>query len=135
MSHGVIEHFPERQARSMLTEHARVCRRGGLVIVSVPNSLDLVHSVRRSLLGRRYAFFPERSYSRWSLSRELHNVGLRPETADGYAPFWSLRQSGLAYPLVWVLHRTGLLDAVGRVSNPTLLSVFGNLTLVVARRT
>ena len=41
MSHGVIEHYPPALARQMLAEHTRVCRPGGLVLVSVPNTLDL----------------------------------------------------------------------------------------------
>ena len=36
LSLGVIEHYPPEQARAMLREHARVCRAGGRVIVSVP---------------------------------------------------------------------------------------------------
>jgi len=118
----------------MLAEHARVCRRGGLVIASTPNTLDLLHGLRRLVLGRRYPFFPERSYSRWALARELRSVGLAPEVADGSAPLWSLRQSRVAYPLTAVMHKTGLLSLVSRLSSASLLSLIGNLTLQVARK-
>ena len=134
MSLGVIEHFLPDRSRLLLAEHARVCRPGGLVIVSVPNALDLLHGVRRWALGRRYPFFPERSYSPWALARELRTAGLEPTSADGYAPLWSLRQTGFAYPLTLVMHKTGLLKAVSGLRNPRLLSLIGNLTLHVARK-
>lgn len=134
MSYGVIEHYSEQRARDMLAEHARVCRPGGLVLVSTPNSLDLLHSVWRWWLGKRYAYFPERSYSRWALARELERQGLEPTEADGYAPLWSLRQVRLAYPVAAVLHKTGLLSALSSLSWPPLLSVLGNLVLQSSRK-
>jgi ubiquinone/menaquinone biosynthesis C-methylase UbiE len=132
MSHGVVEHFPRARARSMLSEHARVCRPGGLVIVSVPNSLDVVHGLRKLASGKRYLYYPERSHSRWSLARELRAVGLDPRMADGYAPLWSLRQMRGAYPVVYILYKLGLLKAISGLTNPVLLSLVGNLTLQVA---
>jgi ubiquinone/menaquinone biosynthesis C-methylase UbiE len=134
MSHGVIEHFSRTHARCMLAEHARVCRPGGLVIVSVPNMLDVLHSIRKLILGKRYPYYPERSHSRWSLARELRAVGLAPRSADGYAPLWSLRQIDAGYPMTLVLHKTGLLKTISGLANPTLLSLVGNLTLQVAHK-
>lgn len=134
MSHGVIEHYPPALARRMLAEHTRVCRPGGLVLVSVPNTLDLVHGLRRWWLGRRYAYYPERSYSPRTLARDLRASGLEVTGADGYAPLWSLRQAPSAYALVTLLHKTGLLKRASRLSSPLLLSMVGNLTMSVARK-
>jgi SAM-dependent methyltransferase len=134
ISLGVIEHFPPPRARDMLSEHARVCRPGGRVIVSTPNSLDLVHTIRRLWLGRRYRYWPERSYAPWGLARELREVGLRPVGADGYAPLWSLRQVRSAYLLTATLHKLGLLRRLSDLSSPFLLSILGNLTLQVAEK-
>jgi SAM-dependent methyltransferase len=134
MSHGVIEHYSKARARDLLAEHARVCRPGGIVLVSTPNSLDLLHSVRRWWLGKRYCFFPERSYSLWALARELRRHGLTPTMADGYAPLWSLRQTRIAYPLVAILHKTGVLSAVATFSRPWLLSVLGSFVLLGSRK-
>jgi SAM-dependent methyltransferase len=134
MSFGLVEHFEPARTRVLLSEHVRVCRPGGLVIVSTPNSLDVCHSARKVLLGSRYPYFPERSYSPWGLARELRRVGLQPVGADGYAPLWSLRQIKAAYPLTAVLHKTGLLRALSQVSSPGLLSWIGNMTLQVAVR-
>jgi SAM-dependent methyltransferase len=132
MSFGVIEHFEPARTRVLLAEHARVCLPGGLVIVSTPNAFDLCHSARKLILGSRYPYHPERSYSPWGLAQELRRVGLRPVAADGYALLWSLRQIKAAYPLTALLHKTGLLRAFSRVSSPDLLSWMGNMTLQVA---
>jgi hypothetical protein len=134
MSFGVIEHFEPARTRALLAEHVRVCRPGGLVIVSTPNSLDVCHTARKLILGARYPYFPERSYSPWGLAQELRRVGLRPVKADGYAPLWSLRQVRAAYPFTALLHKTGLLRAMSRLSSPGLLSWIGNMTLQVAVR-
>ncbi len=132
MSFGLIEHFEPARTRVLLSEHARVCRLGGLVIVSTPNALDLCHSARKLVLGSRYPYYPERSYSPWGLAQELRRVGLRPVAGDGYAPLWSLRQIKVAYPLTALLYKTGLLRAFSLVSRPSLLSWIGNMTLQVA---
>ena len=134
MSHGVIEHFPPDRAREMVREHARVCRPGGRVIISAPNTLDLIHSIHRRLLGRRYPYWPERSYSPRALARELKAVGLVPVAGDGYGPFWSLRQSRLFYPLAAALFKLGLLDRLAAISNPRLLAWCGNMVIQVGEK-
>lgn len=134
MSHGVIEHYPRWRALAMLREHVRVCKPGGLVVVSVPNILDLLHSMRKLILGRHYPYYPERSQSRWSLARDLRTVGLEPTKADGYAPLWSLRQIRGAYPITALMQKTGILKRTAEFSHPALLSIIGNLTLQVARK-
>jgi 2-polyprenyl-3-methyl-5-hydroxy-6-metoxy-1,4-benzoquinol methylase len=134
MSFGLIEHFERARAIALLREHRRVCRPGGLAIVSVPNALDLFHSMRKAMLGRRYPYFPERSYSPRALAKEVSAAGLEPIDVDGYAPLWGLRQVGLAYPLVAVLAKTGVLDRVSRITHRRALSCIGNMTLVIARR-
>jgi hypothetical protein len=134
MSFGLIEHFERERATALLREHRRVCRPGGLAIVSVPNALDLFHSMRKAMLGRRYPYFPERSYSPRALAKEVSAAGLEPIGVDGYAPLWGLRQVRLAYPLVAVLAKTGVLDRVSRITHSRALSCIGNMTLVIARR-
>jgi SAM-dependent methyltransferase len=131
---GVIEHYAKTESIHLLHEHARVCRAGGRVIVSVPNRLDFTHSLLRAWQGRAYAYYPERSYTPWELSRELRRVGLEPQAADGYAPLWALRQHRLGYPVIAVLSKMGLLDRLHRIQNPRILSWLGNLTLWVATK-
>jgi SAM-dependent methyltransferase len=133
-SFGVVEHYGKQQSRALLREHARVCRRGGIVLVSAPNALDLAHVLRRMTLGRTYAFWPERSYSPWGLSGELRRVGLRPFALDGYGPFWGLRQLRLAYPLTAALQRLGLLDLRHPLWRTRLAAGLQGMTLTVARK-
>lgn len=134
ISLGVIEHFERQSSLAMLREHARVCRRGGRCLVSTPNALDLLHLARRARLGRRYRYYPERSYTPWGLARELRASGLSPVAIDGYAPLWSLRQSRWAYPLTALLHKLGLLRRLGQLENPSVLAWLGSYALVVAQK-
>ena len=134
MSHGVIEHFSPDRARELVREHARVCRPGGRVLISAPNALDLLHTIHRWSLGRRYPYWPERSYRPLALARELKAVGLIPVAIDGYGPFWSLRQSRLLYPLGAALFKVGLLDRLAAISNPRLLAWCGNMVLQVGEK-
>ena len=84
-SEGVIEHFPIERSIQMLKEHARVCRPGGKIIVSVPNKFALAHSLTKRLLGSRFLFYPEASYSNKRLSGLMKKAGIRPVTRDGFA--------------------------------------------------
>jgi SAM-dependent methyltransferase len=134
LSCGVIEHFPPERSRGLLREHTRVCRAGGRVLVSVPNALDLLHTLHRRSLGRRYPYWPERSYTPRALARELKAAGLTPVARDGYAPLWSLRQSRLLYPLGAALFKLGLLGFLERISNPSLLTWCANMILLVGEK-
>ena len=84
-SEGVLEHFPQAQSEAMLREHVRVCREGGLVIVSVPNKFAVFHSLTKILLGKRFLFYPERSLSSFELCRWMTKAGLTPIARDGFA--------------------------------------------------
>ena len=84
-SEGVLEHFPQAQSEAMVREHVRVCRQGGLVIVSVPNRFAIFHSLTKFLLGERFLFYPERSLSRFELCRWMTRAGLTPIAWDGFA--------------------------------------------------
>jgi ubiquinone/menaquinone biosynthesis C-methylase UbiE len=84
-SEGVIEHFPMDCATAMLKEHARVCRPGGLVLVSVPNKFAIVHSLTKRLLGKKFLFYPENSLSTFELSSSIKKAGLIVAMRDGFA--------------------------------------------------
>lgn len=134
MSFGLVEHYDSAAGHTILAEHRRVCRPGGLVLVSVPSSLDIAHSLRRLWLGRSYPYYPERSYSPWALRRELCELGLEFVASDGYAPLWGLRQSRLAYPLTALLYKMGVLDRLGQSESSLVLAWLGGFTLQVTRR-
>ena len=132
LSMGVVEHFPVAQSRQMLLEHARVCRRGGRVVVGAPNALDCLHSVLRFWQGERYLYHPERSYTPWGLARELAAVGLAPVSRDGYGLFWSLREHEATHAVAAVLHKTGLLSRMVRIRQRSVCALLGNMTVVAA---
>jgi ubiquinone/menaquinone biosynthesis C-methylase UbiE len=134
MSFGLIEHYDRAGALRILEEHRRVCRPGGVVLVSTPSSLDFFHSLRRRWLGRDYPYYPERSLTPWALARELRRAGLETVAADGYAPLWGLRQIRAAHVFTAALYKTGILDRLRRTNDANLLSWVGGFTLQVARR-
>ena len=143
-SEGVIEHFPIGRAAEMVREHARVCRPGGLVIVSVPNKFAFFHSLTKLLLGQRFLFYPESSLSTFDLSRLMTSAGLVPMVRDGFAfgcqfymfqAFFLAQTSsptlnGLGKRLLALLKQTNLYH----FENPWLNSLIGFQTLVVGRR-
>jgi len=133
---GVIEHFPTEESRLMVAEHARVCRDGGLVLIGVPNLLNLVHTIIKLCQGKSYDYYPEHSYSRPTLTRWMRAAGLKPVFHDGYATFWPLRlaRSRVGRLLAYAWVRSGLEKYLERLESPFTRSWFGMLTVVVARK-
>jgi len=143
-SEGVIEHFPIGRAQEMVKEHARVCRPGGLVVVSVPNKFAIFHSLTKLLLGRRFLFFPEASLSTFELSRLMAAAGLTSLVRDGFAfgcQFYMFQAffldqtsspmlKGIGMRLLGLFKKTSLYH----FENPWLNSLIGFQTLVVGRR-
>ncbi|MDY6906690.1 MAG: methyltransferase domain-containing protein [Chloroflexota bacterium] len=143
-SEGVIEHFPIERSQEMVREHARVCRRGGIVLISTPNKFAVVHSLTKLLLGKRFLFYPEASLSTFELSRLMARAGLRPVASDGFAfgcQFYMLKAFFLdqaappplqkwAQRLLTLFCRTGLYH----VESPALNSLIGFQALVVGRK-
>ena len=143
-SEGVIEHFPIDESQKMLAEHTRVCRRGGLVVVSVPNRFALLHSLTKLLLGKRFLFYPEASLSTFELSRLIARAELTPIKRDGFAfgcQFYMfkalfldqastpwLKEFGLT--LLSLFNRTNLYH----FHNSNLNSLIGFQTLIVGRK-
>ncbi len=75
---GVIEHFREPENTGAIREMARVTRRGGKVIVIVPNTLCPWYRAGKAaaaLLGR-FEFGYEEDYTPWRLRRAVEEAGL-----------------------------------------------------------
>lgn len=143
-SEGVIEHFPMRRSAELVREHARVCRPGGLVIVSVPNKFAFFHSLTKLLLGKRFLFYPENSLSTLELSRLVERAGLTLVVRDGFAfgcqfyMFQAFFLDQTSFSMLKVMG-TRLLALLKKTSlyhfeNPWLNSLIGFQTLVVGRR-
>lgn len=133
---GVIEHFPPKESRMMIAEHARVCRDSGLVIIGVPNLFNLVHTMVKLCQGRSYDYYPEHSYSRLTLTRWMRDAGLKLVACDGYATFWPIRlaRSRVGRLLAYGWVRSGLEKYLERLESPFTRSWFGMLTVVIARK-
>jgi len=143
-SEGVIEHFPIGRSAEMVREHARVCRPGGLVIVSVPNKFAFFHSLTKLLLGPRFLFSPEASLSTFELSRLMARAGLTLVVRDGFAfgcQFYMFQAfflgqasspmlKGIGMRALALLKKTNLYH----FENPWLNSLIGFQTLVMGRR-
>ena len=143
-SEGVIEHFPLERSAHMVREHARVCRPGGLVIVSTPNKFAFVHSLTKAILGSSFLFYPEASLSTFQLSRLLAQAGLATIARDGFAfgcqfymlhafvveRFFPAAVGRIGRKILNLFRRTGLYH----FRNPRLNSLIGFQTLVVGRR-
>lgn len=77
---STIEHIPSKKARlEVLREIARVVKRGGYVVITFPNKLNLlnylvdIRQVRRGKTVYGFAYF----YTPWELKRELKRCGLK----------------------------------------------------------
>jgi SAM-dependent methyltransferase len=125
LSEGVINHFgPAIQA--VVREHARVCRHGGRVIITVPNLLHLLHTYHKARMGKRFFAYPDRSFSPPGLAHLARRAGLRPVARTGFAP---------TAPFEWFLpwHPTTFRSLDTRFSHGWL-SWIGYQTVVVAEK-
>lgn len=91
-SEGVIEHFSPKKTEKLIKEHIRVCKRGGLIIISVPNKYNLPHTLWKAIVGKKYKHYPERSYSINELKKILEKNNTKIIAQDGIA--W---QQGFAH--------------------------------------
>jgi len=106
---GLLEHFRHPQAEALLKENIRVLKRGGILLVDVPQRWH-VYTLAKHLLMALNKWFAgwERSFSVGELKNRLQSLGLTPVYAYGewmYPSFFyrSLREAfkavGLTLPL------------------------------------
>jgi SAM-dependent methyltransferase len=131
---GLIEHFEPEQSAALVKEHVRVCTPRGLVIVGVPNSFNLPHTLRKWILGSRYEFYPERSYSPGQLSRLMSASGLAMIDRDGVSPMWGLRMAPSLWRVVDLLDRLGISHRLSRLRSPAVRSSLGYMTYAIGRK-
>lgn len=124
-STGVIEHWPEKQTFSSVKEHARVVKPGGLVIISVPNLLNLPLTYHKIRTGKRFHAYPERSYTIWGLRSLVRKAGLTPLTCSGFAPSISLE---------WYIWAGLKLPWLDNLRCDWLMALIGYEVLVVAKK-
>jgi SAM-dependent methyltransferase len=100
---GVMEHFADPDP--MLSENVRVLRKGGTLLVDVPQTLHVYTLVKKLLIGLGAWFAGwETQYTPGSLRRLLRRHGLRP-----YACYGRFFAPSLAYRILReLLMRVGL---------------------------
>lgn len=124
-SEGVVNHFGHRIS-AIVSEHARVCRPGGTVIITVPNILHLLHTYHRLRAGTAFVGHRERTFTRPGLARLVRRAGLRTIAHSGFSP---------SAPFEWFLpgHPTWLRPLDVRLG-PAALSWAGYQTVVAATK-
>jgi SAM-dependent methyltransferase len=134
LSEGVIEHFPYECIMQMVSEHVRVCRKGGRVLISTPNTFNLPYTIGRAIYRDKLPFWPERSFSLFSLARLMSSPGLKIigrsgfSPTSGFVPFLKTTSGKIPYieRLVRLVQRTG----VDKIQNQMLLALIGSQVLV-----
>ncbi len=106
---GLLEHFHHPQAESLLKENIRVLKRGGVLLVDVPQRYHMYTLAKHLMMavGKWFAGW-ERSFSVGELTNRIRSMGLTPVLSYGewmYPSFFyrSLREAlkvvGLTLPL------------------------------------
>ncbi len=83
---GVIEHFPYPNNVRQLKEMARVTKRGGKLIINVPNALCLWYlAVKKFLMTvGKWQFGYEEGYTPWRLKKAAGEAGLSVVDLTGF---------------------------------------------------
>ena len=81
---GLLEHFRHKQAEALLKENVRVLKRGGILLVDVPQRYH-VYTVAKHLMMALNKWFAgwERSFSVGELKGRMRTLGLTPIHAYG----------------------------------------------------
>jgi len=89
---GVNEHFRGEKRQLIFNEMARVCKRGGQVIVIVPNAWNLPYRLWKKVfeMQGRWEYGLELPFSAFELERRLKDAGLTPIKVSGEGTLASL---------------------------------------------
>jgi len=76
---GLLEHFREAEARNLLTENVRVLKKGGILLVDVPQRYH-VYTIMKHILIAMDKWFAgwEREFSLPELDKLLRSLGVEP---------------------------------------------------------
>ena len=131
---GLVEHFSPAETAALVAEHRRVCRPGGRVILSVPNLLNLPHTLYKAALGEKYRYHPERSLSPATLRALMEGAGLRVVARDGLLPLWGVGIMPGGWRVTAALKRLGLAQRLDALRSEGLRAALGYMTFAVGER-
>jgi len=131
MSEGVIEHFTTKQEVELLKEHRRVCKQGGIILVSVPNLLCIPHTFCKLLEGKRFHVYPEKSHSHIGLLYLFHMAKIEILGFSGFNPSGFVFEYRMKYPLFRYLARIGY--KLNVIKPRVLRSIVGFQILAIGR--
>ena len=81
---GLLEHFRKPQAEALLKENIRVLKRGGLLVVDVPQRWHIYTAIKHVLIGLNAWFAGwEREFSVRELQALLKSLGVYPKKVYG----------------------------------------------------
>jgi ubiquinone/menaquinone biosynthesis C-methylase UbiE len=95
---GVLQHIPSDIAG--LREMVRVTKPGGLVFSSVVNLQCLPHTIYKTIKGKRYEHYPERSYTHETLKKLFKKAGLKKIEIRGVYPGYGMQRIEGYLPLL-----------------------------------
>lgn len=76
---GLLEHFRQKEAESLIRENVRVLKQGGLLLVDVPQRYHIYTILKHILIAMNKWFAGwEREFSIGELEKFLRSVGLQP---------------------------------------------------------
>jgi ubiquinone/menaquinone biosynthesis C-methylase UbiE len=82
---GVNEHFDGEKRQSIFNEMVRVCKRGGQVVVIVPNALNPFYRLWKKVfeMQGRWEYGFEKPFTIFELKNRMKKAGLIPQKAGG----------------------------------------------------
>jgi SAM-dependent methyltransferase len=131
---GLIEHFDQTRSAKLINEHVRVCKPQGRVLVSVPNWFNLPHTIRKWFLGRKYPYYPERSYTSSSLCTAMTAAGLHIVATDGMSPLWGVAMMPGGWKVTAAIERLGLNGFFGNQESSAINALLGYMTFAIGRK-
>lgn len=128
-SEGVIEHFEDERIMNMVLEHVRVCKKDGLIIISVPNKYNFPLTISKKIMEERYPHYPEKSFTINELKYLIEKSGTNVIAQDGFAwqqgfAFWRILKKSIY--LIRYLPDKSL--------NPKIRSYIGHECMVITKK-
>jgi len=133
-SDAVIQVFKNHQ--DAVNEMARVCKQGGVVIISVCNKWNFhtFYKVMLQILNRPYMYGYEKSFSHLELLECVHNAGLKETAKGGFFVSYGIRRHNKLICRVASKLCDLLVKPLDFISNGYVSNMFGFEIYIVARK-